>query len=189
MINEIIEEDLNIKQIKTNKTILENECNKNNDISTTKEDESFITDEIIQYCSSPKRGLVSINISKNYNEIITTVPPEKNMIPSITNTITMNISMIKKEIDIKDLDKIKKRRCSYNKNEENENESNFKNKENHNFGKIMGETNRDNKCKSNFKDKKKEKEFLFTEINRRKLDSLNIEIDKTAIKKKTSRKK
>ena len=111
------------------------------------------------------------------------------MIPSITNTITMNISMIKKEIDIKDLDKIKKRRCTYNKNEENENENNFKNKEIHNFGKLMGETNRDNKCKSNFKDKKKEKEFLFTEINRRKLDSLNIEIEKTAIKKKTSRKK
>ena len=45
MINEINDEDLNIKQKKTNKTILENECNKNNDISTTKEDESFITDE------------------------------------------------------------------------------------------------------------------------------------------------
>ena len=129
MINEIFDKDLNIKEIKPNGSILENECNKNNDISTTKEDEGFITDEIIQYCSSPKRGLVSINITKNNNEKLTPVPIEKNIISSITNTITMNIAMIKKEIDIKDLDKIKKRRCTFNKNEENVNENNFRSEE------------------------------------------------------------
>ena len=185
MIKEIIDKDLNIKDIKQNKTILENDCNKNNDISTTKEEESFITDEVIQYCSSPKRGLVSINISKNVNEKLSPVPTEKNMIPSITNTVTMNIALIKKEIDIKDIDKIKKRRCTFNKDEENEKENHFKNKEH--FDKLIKENNKDNKCKSNFKDKKEE--FIFTEINRRKLDSLNIEINKTPIKKKTSKKK
>ena len=189
MIIEIIDKDLKIKEINSNKTIIENESNKNNDISTTKEDESFITDEIIQYCSSPKRGLVSINISKNNNEKITPVPPEENMIPEITNTITMSIAMIKKEIDIKDIDKIKKRRCTYNKDDENENENHYKNKENCHFDKLLiRETNKDNKCKSNFKDKKKEREFLFTDINRRNLE-LNIDINKEPIRKKTSKKK
>ena len=47
----------------------DDELKKNNDISTTKEDESFIVDEVIQYCSSPKRGLVSININNNLHVI------------------------------------------------------------------------------------------------------------------------
>ena len=58
MKNEIFNNGCQIKEIKSNKTINENESIKNYDISTTKEDESFIIDELIEYCSSPRRCLV-----------------------------------------------------------------------------------------------------------------------------------
>jgi len=62
-----INEECKLKKEKSNINLNENdnEINKNNDISTTKEDESYITDEVIQYCSSPKSGLVSIDNSNN----------------------------------------------------------------------------------------------------------------------------
>ena len=182
MKNEIINKEYYLNELKPNKSIKENE-NKNNDISTTKEDESFIADEPIQYCSSPRRGLVSINISNNINDNFTQIPTEKNR---ITNTVTMRIAIIKKEINLKDSDMVIKRRSTYCKLEESENESN---------------RNRDNRCKSNFKEKKHEfhilksektknfSNFPITEVNRIKLSSMNVQINKMPISKKTSKSK
>ena len=93
-----INEECKLKKEKSNINLNENdnEINKNNDISTTKEDESYITDEVIQYCSSPKSGLVSIDNSNNSNNnIFSTLSIEKN---DIRNTVTMSIAMIKKEM-------------------------------------------------------------------------------------------
>ena len=182
MKNEIINKEYYLNELKPNKSIKENE-NKNNDISTTKEDESFIADEPIQYCSSPRRGLVSINISNNINDNFTQIPTEKNR---ITNTVTMRIAIIKKEINLKDSDMVIKRRSTYCKLEESENESN---------------KNRDSRCKSNFKEKKHElhllksekmknfSNFPITEVNRIKLSSMNVQVNKMPISKKTSKNK
>jgi hypothetical protein len=182
MKNEIINKECYLNDLKPNISIKENE-NKNNDISTTKEDDSFIADEPIQYCSSPRRGLVSINISNNINDNFTQIPTEKNR---ITNTVTMRIAIIKKEINLKDSDMVIKRRSTYCKLEESENESN---------------KNRDSRCKSNFKEKKHElhllksekmknfSNFPITEVNRIKLSSMNVQVNKMPISKKTSKNK
>ena len=69
-----------------------------NDISSSKEDDNYIIlDEPIQYNSSPKIGLVSINNSRNkinkYNNKFT-----KNEY-DIRNTISMNIVQIKSKLE------------------------------------------------------------------------------------------
>ena len=50
--------------------------------------------------SSPKRGLVSININNNNNDILSTISTRKNDNINIRNTITMSIIMLKKEIKL-----------------------------------------------------------------------------------------
>ena len=91
-----------------------------NDTNTTKEDESFIADEVISYCSSPNAGLVSINRINNINDTFTPNPSEKN---NITNTITMNIAMLKKEMDSIEKDRLSIRSSMFCKNENDSTES------------------------------------------------------------------
>jgi len=214
-----INEECKLKKEKSNINLNENdnEINKNNDISTTKEDESYITDEVIQYCSSPKSGLVSIDNSNNSNNnIFSTLSIEKN---DIRNTVTMSIAMIKKEINLKEIEKQTYKSNSFIKKEEDENENNYyKNKNIHysNSNKISIDYEKDNKSKSIFNEKKKEgknnkirnyirninnkreKEKIYihensnTPINalgRTKYNSLSIEQIKTPIKKKISKAK
>ena len=67
-----------------------------NDNNTTNEDDSIYTiEEVISYCSSPKTGLVSINKTKQNKGFFLSIGPEIN---NITNTITLKVAMIKKEI-------------------------------------------------------------------------------------------
>ena len=67
-----------------------------NDNNTTKEDDSIYTiEEVISYYSSPKTGLVSINKTKQNKGFFLSIGPEIN---NITNTITLKVAMIKKEI-------------------------------------------------------------------------------------------
>ena len=73
----IIKNQYQLIQVNSNKNINDNELDKNIDVSTTKEEESFITEELIQYCSSPKRGLVSINNSCISNDNCIPMPTEK----------------------------------------------------------------------------------------------------------------
>ena len=214
-----INPECKLKKEKSNINLNENdnEINKNNDISTTKEDESYITDEVIQYCSSPKSGLVSIDNSNNSNNnIFSTLSIEKN---DIRNTVTMSIAMIKKEINLKEIEKQTYKSNSFIKKEEDENENNYyKNKNIHysNSNKISIDYEKDNKSKSIFNEKKKEgknnkirnyirninnkreKEKIYihensnTPINalgRTKYNSLSIEQIKTPIKKKISKAK
>jgi hypothetical protein len=85
---------------------LENDINKVNDINTTKEEDSiYIADEIISYCSSPTSGIVSIKKTKRNNNAIISLGSE---ISNITNTITLNIAMIKKEINNTELNHIER---------------------------------------------------------------------------------
>ena len=106
---------------------LENDINKKVDTNTTNEDDSiYYMEEIISYCSSPTSGLVSIKNTKK-NNLFINIGSE---ISNITNTITLNISMIKNEIN-----KIENNtdilRCNTNiKKENKENKENKDNKDN-----------------------------------------------------------
>ena len=67
-----------------------------NENNTTNEDDSIYTiEEVISYCSSPKSGLVSIIKTRPNNGTFINIDPE---ISNITNTITLKVAMIKKEI-------------------------------------------------------------------------------------------
>ena len=96
------------KEFQLNKNILvmnnlnlikNQESAKNNDQSSTKEDENIIYDEPIEYCSSPKIGLVSIHGSRNNYTKFIKFTEDKTDIP---NTISMYIKPIKTEFDIDD---------------------------------------------------------------------------------------
>jgi len=79
----------------------ENDINKINDNSTTKEDDSFYTfEEVISYCSSPKTGLVSIKKSKYNSNTFVPFLKHENEICNITNTITFRVDIMKKEIGL-----------------------------------------------------------------------------------------
>ena len=168
-----------------------NELNKNNDISTTKEEESFIADEVIQYCSSPKTGLVSINISNNNNDSFIPAPTEK---INITNTITMNISILDNKINIKDVKRTKIRSTTTHKKE-----IDIINKEISNTSKKILENIKDFKGKLLLKEKKIEfrnsgkiKKYINTPIDslgRTNFNSLLKDTNKTIIKKKLSHNK
>ena len=170
---------------KSNKKIKEKESSKNIDISTTKEEESFITEEIIQYCSSPKSGLVSINIANNINKNFTPIPTEKNR---IITTITMNIALIKKEIDLDDIE-VKRRSSAFHKKEEEKNNNKIKKMCYSN--KIINDNNsNNNKSKSVFKDKKNENEIINTKKVKKNINNnSNKEVNKALIKKKISKTK
>ena len=156
-----------------------NELNKNNDNSTTKEDDSYIAEEIIQYCSSPKTGLVSINVSNDVNKVnkvFTLIPSEKN----IRNTIMMKISMIK------DTRRTKHRSTTVHKRE-TEKHIMFLNKRD-NKGKLLFTENKKNECRCSGKIKK----LLHTPLGalgRGSLHPLNKEGNKGLIKKRLSQNK
>ena len=158
---------------KSNKKIKEKESSKNIDISTTKEEESFITEEIIQYCSSPKGGLVSINIANNINKNFTPIPTEKNR---IITTITMNIALIKKEIDLDDIE-VKRRSSAFHKKEEEKNNNKIKKMCYSN--KIINDNNsNNNKSKSVFKDKKNENEIINTKKVKKNINNNSNKVKK-----------
>jgi Dullard-like phosphatase family protein len=155
-----------------------NELNKNYDISTTKEDDSFIAEEAIQYCSSPKTGLVSINVSNDANKKFTLIPSEKNII----NTIMMKISMLK------DTKRQKHRSTTVYKTETffKKDELFFSRRDNQ--GKLIFTENKKNECRGSVKIKK----LLNTPImalGRGNLHPLNKDINKSLIKKKLSQNK
>ena len=91
LIKEVIEttDEMNINQ--------ENELIPNNDQSSTKEDENnIIFDDPIEYCSSPKIGLVSIHGSRNKNNKFVKFTEDKTDIP---NTISIYVNQIKSDLD------------------------------------------------------------------------------------------
>ena len=94
----VIKEEPNINETDFTKNT---ELTRNNDQSSTKEDENIIYDEPIEYCSSPKIGLVSIHGSRNKNNIFIKFTEDKADIP---NTISMYVKPIKTDfgIDIDD---------------------------------------------------------------------------------------
>ena len=83
--------------INNNKEII----NRNNERISTKDDENnMMIDEAIQYCSSPKFGLVSIHASRNkkYNKFIQ-LTEYRNDIP---NTVSMIVRPIKTIIEVEE---------------------------------------------------------------------------------------
>ena len=196
----IINKELEIPKEKSNEKNdnddKDDEFKKSNDISTTKEDESFIVDEVIQYCSSPKRGLVSININNNNgnNDILSSISTRRNDTINFRNTITMNIAMLKKEIK---LERHKFRSSTFHKFNNEKNDFSYKNKFYSNRqSKIDDNDNfKNTRSKSIFTDKKennennkndKEKILIdensitpFTGLGRTKYNLLNLDMNKT----------
>ena len=85
---------LNIKDINLSQNT---ELTRNNDQSSTKEDENYtVFDDPIEYCSSPKIGLVSIHGSRNENNKFIKLTEDKTDIP---NTISMYVRQIKSDLD------------------------------------------------------------------------------------------
>ena len=166
----IIKNQYPLIQVNSNKTINDNELDKNIDVSTTKEEDSFIAEELIQYCSSPKGGLVSINNSCITNESCIPMPTDKNR---IKNTVTMRIAFVKNEIDNTGIEALKKRSSSFSKKDEHRN-NNIKHITIFHSNKIITSSNNNkiSKCKSAYKDKSIKK---------------SLEIDKVAIKKKMTK--
>ena len=72
-----------------------NKINDNENNTTNGDDSIYTIEELISYCSSPKSGLVSIIKTKPNNGTFINIDPE---ISNITNTITLKVAMIKKEI-------------------------------------------------------------------------------------------
>ena len=176
------------KEIKSKLRINEIESNKSNDISTSKENDSFITDEVIQYCSSPKGGLISINSTDDNYTKFTPIPTEKNC---ITNTITMSVAMIKKEIVLNDCEKVRTRNSTFHKDIEKENKNNKS---------IF--TSKNNKSKSIFKTIKNSNDIYGSKnrsnssllvLDKKKINFMNIEVNNKKkslrIKKKKKSKK
>ena len=90
----VIKEEPNINETDFTKNT---ELTRNNDQSSTKEDDNnTIFDEVIEYCSSPKIGLVSIHASRNKNNRYIKFTEDKTDIP---NTVSMYIRQIKSELD------------------------------------------------------------------------------------------
>ena len=80
---------LDMNNINNNKS---NEINRNNDQSSTKEDENYmVLDDPIEYCSSPKIGLVSKHWARNKNNRFFQLTEYKTDIP---NTISMYVKQI-----------------------------------------------------------------------------------------------
>ena len=196
MKEKIFNQEYCVKNFKSNKSLIENEINKNNDISTTKEEDDFIIDDLIQYCSSPTQGLVSIKISNNNK--ITPVSIEKN---GITNTITMTVDMIRKEIDLQEVDRLKRRSSSFQNKDQLNGVKTFNNKlkDISKSNKKVLENNKENKTKSIFKEKKLENislektktltNAISNSIENSKLESINTEVNKAPLKKKISKNK
>ena len=174
---------------------IENDINKANDINTTKEEDSiYIIDEIISYCSSPTSGIVSVNKTKKNNNTFINIGPE---ISNITNTITLKISMIKKEINNIDFNHLErsnteKKKVIPNKDQKEGGNNNIgfinskacSNKDNHQNDKDKRERD---KIKSFFK--KKTKKLKDNKVNT-KLSNEEINLKKKGSKgkKKKTRK-
>ena len=155
---------------------LEINLNKINDSNTTKEEESiYITDENIQYCSSPKSGLVSIKKTKNNNNAIINIGSQ---ICNITNTITLNIAMIKKEINGSEIKSDIPRSTTHKKKEKeiNDKQNNDNNNNNLNI-EIMNSKSFNCKDSQNDRDKRDKIKSFFTKKSKRYKDS-NDKINK-----------
>ena len=144
-------------KIENKNGIESNRNNRYNNKSSKEEDNLYIMDEVISYNSSPKLGLVSIKKTKNNDYSYISIGTD---ISNITNTITLNVSVIQKEKNKKQIIKEMERRnteiIKVNKNlhgndnfEENSNLVNCKklsNKDNNHF-----ERDKRDKLKSFFK--------------------------------------
>ena len=170
------------------------ESNRNNlcyNKTSKEEDNLYIIDEIISYNSSPKLGLVSIKKTKNNDYSYISIGED---ISNISNTITLNISMIQKEKSKKQITKdIEGRNTEIIKGNENL-QDNDNLKESTSFANYKKLSNKDSnqyerdkrdKMKSFFKKK-------VTKIKNNKLNPSNSieEIKRNNnIKKKTSKSK
>ena len=164
---------------------LENDINKANDINTTKEEDSiYIADEIISYCSSPTSGIVSIKKTKRNNNAIISLGSE---ISNITNTITLNIAMIKKEINNTELNHIE--RSNTDKKKINANREQ-KDGENNNIYFINSKTCSNKDYSQNERDKRdKIKSYFKKKTKRLKENKVNTKtsIEDINMKKKASK--
>jgi len=198
----IINKEFEVKKEKPNEKDenddKDDELKKNNDISTTKEDESFIVDEVIQYCSSPIRGIVSINNNKSNNDTLCSISTRKNDNINYRNTITMNIAMIKKEIK---LERHKFRSSTIQKFSKEENGFAYKQKfysnrqskieDNDNFKTNRSKSIFNGKKENNKNNKYSKDKMLYddnsntplTGLGRTKYNSLNLDISKTPTNK------
>ena len=175
---------------KHNENQKENYINKISDNNTTNEDDSiYTTDEIISYCSSPKSGLVSIKKTKYNNNTFNTFINLGNEICNITNTITLNISMVKKEVNLNENEEdIEK--CNTGKkyiSKEKQNCKSFKCNNTFNHKEInQNDKDKENKVKSIFK-KKNKKTKENSKISNEEIPK-NIKKKLTKGKKKKTRK-
>ena len=96
------------KDLQLNKEVLEmnnininnkiNDLNRNNDQSSTKEDENYmILDDPIEYCSSPKIGLVSKHCPRNKNNRFIQLTEYKTDIPSTISIYVKQINDLEKD--------------------------------------------------------------------------------------------
>ena len=90
------QEVLEMNNININNKI--NDLNRNNDQSSTKEDENYmILDDPIEYCSSPKIGLVSKHCPRNKNNRFIQLTEYKTDIPSTISIYVKQINDLEKD--------------------------------------------------------------------------------------------
>ena len=168
--------DINHINIKKNDSLL-----RNNDQSSTKEDENIIYDEPIEYCSSPKIGLVSIHGSRNKNNLILKFTENKTDIP---NTVSMYVNPIKTEIGLDNNNK--SNNSNNNSNNNSINNSNIKDKDDNFFLQKRRQTHKIEK----YKEKKsiiinKDTTNMMKKPNKsEKYNSLNLKFLEKKIEKK-----
>ena len=173
--------------INNNKEII----NRNNERKSTKDDENnMMIDEAIQYCSSPKFGLVSIHASRNkkYNKFIQ-LTEYRNDIP---NTVSMIVRPIKTIIEVEE------------EKAENNDSSNYNISDNVNtkerkieINSFLKQSSKENKltnplsCLSNIDIKKikKEKYAVFNEIDIKRVEKPKKFLKKYEKKKNRKNKK
>ena len=155
MDNKIYNFKKEIKKLNIPENKLENDIYKKVDTKTTNEDDSiYYAEEIISYCSSPTSGIVSIKNTQK-NNLFINIGSE---ISNITNTITLNISMIKNEINKneKNID-ILRSKSNINKEnkekEDNEDKNNYINKKSCSKDNSQNDKDKKDKNKSFFKKK------------------------------------
>ena len=178
-------EKMNIKEIE-NKS--KNDINNKKANASNEDDNIYIIDEIVSYCSSPTSGLVSIKKTKNNNKLSINIGSD---ISNITNTITLNISMIKTEINNKENNKGIIRSISNIKNENKEKQDNDINnnlkyrKSCSNKDHIQTDKDKKDKFKSFFKKKTKRIKDMKKKVSNDKI----IQKRSSGLKKKTSKTK
>ena len=159
------EKNISDKNIEREK---ENDINKINDNSTTKEDDSFYTlEEAISYCSSPKTGLVSIKKTKYNNNSFIPFLNYGSEICNITNTITLKIDIMKKEMELTEVSQGVKRSNTCLKGKQKSNKSEKSTNTYHNDSTQNNTNNQnENKIKSIFKKRNKKSKDNNDELTR-----------------------